>query len=183
VIGVTGSGKTTMAANLACALGLTHVELDALNWEANWISAPLEVFCSRVAEALQAPGWVTDGNYSRVRDTIWRQADTVVWLDYPFLTCFWRLLRRSVRRTVTKETLWNDNRETLRSILFERDAIIPWLFKSYPRRRREYPQLLALPEYAHLQWIRLRAPRQAESWFRAITVAAGGGFDSRAVPD
>ena len=36
VIGVTGSGKTTLAQNLAELLGLVHIELDAIHWGPNW---------------------------------------------------------------------------------------------------------------------------------------------------
>ncbi len=173
VVGVTGSGKTTLASSLAGVLGLTHVELDALRFGPGWSEPPDEVFRRRVVAALSAPGWVVDGNYSRVRDITWKLADTVVWLDYPFLTSFWRLLRRSYRRVVLQEELWNNNRETLTTLLFEKDALIPWFFKTYQRRRREYPQLLALPEYAHLTLIRLRTPRQASAWLDSLRPPVG----------
>ena len=44
VVGVTSSGKSTLAEKLARCLGLNFIELDALNWEPNWQAAPLEVF-------------------------------------------------------------------------------------------------------------------------------------------
>ncbi|WP_423226670.1 AAA family ATPase, partial [Candidatus Amarolinea aalborgensis] len=44
VVGTSGSGKTTLARRLALALGIPHIELDALHWEANWQEAPVEVF-------------------------------------------------------------------------------------------------------------------------------------------
>lgn len=182
VVGVTGSGKSTLAASLAEILGLAHIELDALRFGPNWSEPPDEVFRARVAEALQAPGWVTDGNYSRVRDIIWKQAETVVWLDYPFLLCFFRLLRRSFRRVVFRIELWGGNRETLRGVLFEKDALFPWLFKTFPRRRREYPLLLSQPEYAHLRLIRLRNPRQTAAWLASLG-APGHEFDSQVIPD
>ncbi len=168
VIGVTGSGKTTLAAGLARALGLTHVELDALHWEAGWTEAPLPIFRARVEQALIAPGWVTDGNYFKVRDIIWSQADTVVWLDYAFLTCLWRLTRRSVRRAVRREELWNNNYESWRGLFLSKDSLFLWLFKTHPQRKREYPRLLALPENAHLTLIRLRSPRQASAWLASL---------------
>ena len=37
VVGVTGSGKSTLAGLLAERYGVPHVELDAHNWEANWM--------------------------------------------------------------------------------------------------------------------------------------------------
>ncbi len=183
VVGVTGSGKTSLASRLAGLLGLAHVELDGLRFGPGWSEPPDEVFRQRVVAALSAPGWVVDGNYSRVRDITWKLADTIVWLDYPFLTSFWRLLRRSYRRVVLQEELWNNNRETLRTLLFEKDALIPWFFKTFPRRRREYPHLLAQPEYAHLTLIRLRNPRQADGWLSTLSLLAASGFDSRVVRD
>jgi adenylate kinase family enzyme len=168
VIGVTGSGKTTMASKLARALGLAHVELDALHWEPGWEEAPLPVFRERVEQALLAPGWVTDGNYAKVRDIIWRQADTVVWLDYPFLICLWRLTRRSFRRVARHEQLWNTNVESWRGMFFSKDSLFLWLFKTHPQRRREYPLILAQPENSHLALIRLKSPRQADAWLAAL---------------
>ncbi len=35
VVGTTGSGKTTLAAQLALIAGCPHIELDALHWEPN----------------------------------------------------------------------------------------------------------------------------------------------------
>ena len=114
VVGTSGSGKTTVAFRAAEALGVPHIELDALHWEPNWVEAPRDVFRARVSEATEDDNWVADGNYSKVRDILWEQADTVLWLDYPFHTIFLRLLKRTLRRTYNRERLWNDNRETLR---------------------------------------------------------------------
>jgi adenylate kinase family enzyme len=82
VVGTTGSGKTTLAQQLAERLGYPHVELDALHWEPNWTEAPLDLFRARTAHALAGDTWVVDGNYSKVRDIVWSRADTVVWLEY-----------------------------------------------------------------------------------------------------
>ncbi|MBU0490906.1 MAG: AAA family ATPase [Chloroflexi bacterium] len=168
VVGVTGSGKTTLAGQLARRLGISHVELDAIHWGPNWTPATVDDFRERTAQALAGDAWVTDGNYSKVRDIVWGRADTVVWLDYALPVVLGQLVRRTLRRVVTQEELWNDNRETWRGVLFSRDSIVMWAFKTYRRRRREYPLLFQQPAYAHLTVVRLRSPRSMRRWLAGI---------------
>ena len=85
VYGQTGSGKSTVAARIARCLGVPHIELDAIHWLPGWAEKPLEEFRADVVAALNgcADGWVCDGNYSKVRDLVLAQADSVVWLRLP----------------------------------------------------------------------------------------------------
>jgi adenylate kinase family enzyme len=87
IIGTTGSGKTTLAADVSQTLGLVHIELDALNWQPGWTMVPNEVFRQNVSAAVNGPHWVTDGNYRSVRDLVWERADCLVWLDYALMSC------------------------------------------------------------------------------------------------
>ena len=36
VVGTSGVGKTTLAKDIAAALAIPHVELDALHWDPGW---------------------------------------------------------------------------------------------------------------------------------------------------
>ena len=167
VVGSSGSGKTTLADQLAVRLGVPHIELDALNWEANWIAAPTEVFRERVQAATNAPAWVLDGNYSKARDIVWSRADTLIWLDYSLGLILTRLTRRTARRIFTKQELWSGNRESW-TMPFQLSAdknIFLWTIASYRRRHRDYPAQLALPEYAHLKVLRLKTPRETARLF------------------
>jgi adenylate kinase family enzyme len=71
VVGNSGSGKSTVAAALALALGVPHLELDAVFHQAGWVPLPSDEFRSVVAAAVAGDGWVTDGNYSVVRPLVW----------------------------------------------------------------------------------------------------------------
>ncbi len=164
VVGTSGSGKTTLAFRLARILGVPHVELDAIHWGPNWTPPSREVFRQRTAQALSGNAWVTDGNYSAVRDIIWSRADTVVWLDYALPVVLARVLWRTIWRAFTREKLWNENQERVREAFFSRDSIILWALTTYRRRRREYPLLLGKPEHAHLAVVHLRSPRAARRW-------------------
>lgn len=167
VVGVTGSGKTTLAEQLSHRLNLPHIELDALHWEENWTAVPKHHFRQKVQTALSRESWVVDGNYSKVRDLIWPRAQTLIWLDYPLSFILWRQISRGLRRIVTQEELWNGNRETWRGF-FSRDSLILWAIKTHPRRRREIPQLLKQAEHAHLQVIHLCSAKETEAWLAHI---------------
>jgi len=167
VIGTSGSGKTVLARQIAQYLAIPHVELDALHWEPNWTEVPIHIERKRIVQALSGNRWVIDGNCSRRHDIIWSRSDTVVWLDYPLSVVLGRLLWRTVRRVVTQEELWSGNRETLRQV-FSRDSILLWALQTYSERRREYPILLNLPEYAHLKVVHLRSPQATHNWLSGI---------------
>ncbi len=166
VIGTSGSGKTTVARRIAAARGIPHVELDALHWEPGWQEAPLDVFRSRVAEALAPDAWVVDGNYSKVRDVVHERIDTLVWLDLPFALVMLRVVIRTLRRVLGRLPLWAGNRESFRQSFLSRDSVILWALQTYARNRHRYARLLASPAYAHLRRIRLRGPAEVEDWLR-----------------
>jgi adenylate kinase family enzyme len=168
VVGTTGSGKTTLARRISERLDIPHVELDAIFWGPNWTPAPIEDFGRRIAQALGGQAWVADGNYSRVRDVVWGRADSVVWLDYALPVIMRQLVRRTFRRVVRQEELWNDNRERAWVQLFSRDSLFLWALQTYPRRRREYPLLFERPEYAHLAVVHLRSPRATRDWLENL---------------
>ena len=166
VVGTTSSGKSTLAERLAVELELDFIELDALHWEPNWVEAPVEVFRSHVERATQAQAWVAAGNYHVVRDLVWPRAEAVIWLDYSLWVIFWRLWRRTQKRILFKEELWNGNRERLWTQLkiWSDESLFHWLFKTYWRRKREYPQLFIQPEYSHLKIFYFKTPKDADDW-------------------
>lgn len=163
VVGTTGSGKTTVARELAARLGVPHLELDALHWGPNWSVPSKEEFRARVAGALVGDAWVVDGNYSKVRDIVWGRADTLVWLDYRLIVILRQVIARTVRRAVSGERLWSGNRERFLST-FSRDSIILWALKTYRRRLREYVELPRKAEYSHLSVVRLRSAQETRRW-------------------
>ncbi len=160
IIGTTGAGKTTLGRALAAKFGATFTELDALNWHSGWTLAPN--FAVKVEQAIEAEYWVVDGNYSKVQPAILSCADTVIWLDYSIGTKLWRLLKRTCRRTLMRETLWNGNTETVKAQFFSRNSLFVWLFKTHWKKRRRYETLFAAAP-PHLTLYRLYEPGEAET--------------------
>jgi adenylate kinase family enzyme len=161
VVGCSGSGKTTFARHLAGALGAPHVELDALHWGPDWEPRPPEDFLRDTGTATAGARWVVDGNYRATRDIVWPRATAVVWLNLPFPMVFGRVLRRTLRRVATRETLWAGNRESLWRTVASRESILWWVLTSYRRRRREFAALRRTGAYPHLAWYELRRPRES----------------------
>ena len=126
VIGTTSSGKTTFCRRLAQTLNATYIELDALLWEPNWTEASDEDLFTRVTEAVQAPRWVLDGNYSRTRPITWKNINTVIWLDYSFPRTLWRCISRSIHRAMIQQELWagTGNRESFRRMFSQQSIVL-----------------------------------------------------------
>ncbi|MGE5462306.1 MAG: adenylate kinase [Syntrophothermus sp.] len=170
VVGVTSSGKSTLAERISRYFDMDFVELDALYWEPNWQGAPPEIFRERVERAVRDEKWIVAGNYHVVRDLIWPRAEAVIWLDYPFWTVFWQLTRRTFRRWWKKELLWGTNIEPLyvHFKLWSQESLFHWLIKTYWRRKREIPALFSRPEHQHLQLIRFGHPKETEKWLAEL---------------
>ena len=161
--GISGSGKSTFAAELARRLDVPYIELDALHHGPNWTEASAEELTARVREAMDsAPGgWVIDGNYeSKLGDTVIGAADTIVWLDLPFWLKARRLLRRTHHRITNKVELWSGNRETWRNVLFSRESLFWWMVKGHFRHRRQWPRRYE----GDPRFVRLRSVDEARDW-------------------
>lgn len=165
VVGISGTGKSTVAKELARRLGAPHVELDSLVHGPGWVSTPDEVLFPRVTEAAAGERWVVDGNYAHLRPLVWPRATDVVWLDYPRGLATWRAARRTVGRVVRRTELWNGNTETLREVL-RSDHPIWWSWRQHPAHRAEHEEAVRDPRWPHLTVTRLRTPAATERWLR-----------------
>ncbi|HRE58423.1 MAG TPA: adenylate kinase [Candidatus Kapabacteria bacterium] len=143
VVGTSGSGKTTLAMKIKAALRIPHIHLDSLYWLPNWRERSVEEFRRITKEALSATdSWVCDGNYSAVRDLIWREATHIIWLNYSPGLVFWRGLKRTCRRVFLKEEFIHGNYESFTHAFLSRNSILWWILTTYKVRRKRYPLLL-----------------------------------------
>ena len=168
VVGSSCAGKTTFARALAGALGYSYVELDHLYWSPGWKPKAGQEFRALVSEAAAAEQWVADGNYTVVRDLLWPRATTIIWLNYGFGTVFWRALRRTFRRAVSREELWHGNRESFRRSMLSRESILLWVITTFRRKRRQLGDLRSSGKFPHLSWIEFRRPGDAASYLSSI---------------
>ncbi len=174
ILGRTGSGKTTLATELAAALEVPHVELDSLYFGPDFSTAPLSLLRERTSAAIAGNRWVTDGNKRAVRDLVWPRADTVVWLDFPVYVTLWRLARRARTRTasLSAQAAQSGRRTELPKQMLAAAKGVLTALRSHRGQRREYPLMFSRPENRHLAVARLRSPRATREWLARVTAAA-----------
>ncbi|MET7683854.1 adenylate kinase [Streptomyces sp. NPDC005423] len=167
VAGVTGAGKSTLARTLSDRLGLPFHEMDALyftgpDWAVN------ERLAEDTARVAAGPRWIIDSiGYPDVRDLLWSRADTVVWLDYGRQVVMPRVLRRSLRRSVTRERIFGGNRETWRGWLSGEHPAW-WAWSQHPVRRREIEARSRDPRFAPLDTLRFARPSETAEWLASL---------------
>ncbi|MFJ3225058.1 adenylate kinase [Streptomyces sp. NPDC086783] len=173
VAGISGAGKSTLARALSAQLGLPYHEMDALYFAGpGW--AVSETFAEDVGRIAGSPGWIFDSfGYPEVRDLLWERADTVLWLDYGRGVVMPRVLRRSLRRTLTRERLFGGNRETLAD-WFRADHPAWWAWSRHRARRAEIGRRAEDARFAPLRVERFTTPRQTARWLRSLTEAESG---------
>lgn len=175
-VGTSGSGKTTFAGQLAAAMGVRHVELDAVTWQPGWVALhetdPAE-FVRRAAEAMAGEAWVSCGNYITSRPPLLARATDLVWLDYPRPLVMSRVIRRSFTRAWGREELWpgTGNRETF-SHWFGKEHPIRWAWDTYGRRKRQYEALFGMLAGGPVRTWRVTRPWEAEALIGRLAAEA-----------
>ncbi len=97
VLGCCGAGKSTFATALSSISELELIHLDQYYWKPNW-EEPNPVDWENIVQKLAGkPQWIIDGNYGGTIDIRIRQADTIIYLDYPTWLCLWRVTVRTLK--------------------------------------------------------------------------------------
>jgi adenylate kinase family enzyme len=173
--GISGSGKTALARELARRLALQHLETDALVHREGWRELPDDELRPLVEEVVRGDRWVVDSDYRRKLGTlVLEQADTVVWLDLPLRVSLARLWRRTHRRLRRHELLWNGNTESWRGAFLGWDSLFVYALRKHVTQRHRLPELLRRPELAHLRVVRLRSPEEVRRWLDEVGLTRCG---------
>lgn len=170
-------GKTTLAGRIARCLDVPHTEIDALYHGPDWV--PRTEFLDDVRALVAQPAWVTEWQYSTARPLLTERAELMVWLDLPFATVTLpRVIRRTVRRRLRREELWNGNHEgPLHTLFTDREHIIRWAISTRTKYRTRVPQADA--DHPHLTVVRLRSRREVEHWLTGLREPSRGANRQR----
>ena len=162
IAGTTGVGKSTLARRLADVWTLEYTELDSLFHGPDWTVRP--EFLSEVRRIAEGDRWVSEWNYfsSGGGQILGEGADLAIWLDLPRRIARARLLRRTVRRRIRREPLWNGNIEPPLSTVFRDPShILRWEMRTHATWKTRMP--VVATEY-ELPVVHLRNPREVDQW-------------------
>lgn len=168
IVGVSGSGKTTLARKAATRLDIPHIEIDAVHHLAGW--EPNPNFVADMAHALDVPDWVCDGNYHPVEEIVRGAADVIVCFDLPRRQVMRQVVTRTLRRSFTREELWNGNRESATNLLRwdpERN-IIRWAWVYHRRRLERMRASEQSGAWDHAQVIWVQSHAEADAWLDSL---------------
>jgi adenylate kinase family enzyme len=102
VLGLTNSGKSTLAVALSDRLGIPAVHLDQLQHRpnTNWEPRPEAEFAALHDAAILDPEWIIDGSYSRVMPQRLARATSIIVITDSLATRYWRYFARTLCQKV-----------------------------------------------------------------------------------
>ena len=156
IIGACGSGKTTLGHQLSQKLQIKATDMDELYWLPGWKRRPFQEFVDLVKQATSKEKWIICGNYSKLQHLTLGDADTIIWLDLPFFTLLWRIIKRSIEQAINRSTICNGNRQSFAQFLW----LFNHLFKSYWKKKKRYRRLKEV--FTEAQWIHLENSSQVQ---------------------
>jgi len=172
VVGSSGSGKTTVAREIAARLDVPFLELDAVRHADGWDSTPDPEFQRIIGRFATQDQWVIDGNYTShgARDLVWPRADTIVWSDTSRPVVMRSVIARTLRRVVTREKLWNGVTEPFTN-LYSPDPyenIIVWAWTRFDHVRDSYEAATTDGSWDHASVFRLRTRREVRDFLSEL---------------
>lgn len=107
IFGKPGSGKSTFSQKLADVLSIPLHYLDLIEYDPNGGKLCKELFIKKHEELLAQPSWIIDGlgtaeTFKQRLD----EADTLVYIDLPYWTCYWLVTKRLLKGIFTRPKGW-----------------------------------------------------------------------------
>lgn len=97
IIGISASGKSTVAKAIAKNTGLPLFRMDQLFWDSNLKEIPEEEYLKEHRVLIEKGEWVIEGYIDEKMSERLSRADLVLYLDYSGIRCVWQLIQRWIR--------------------------------------------------------------------------------------
>jgi adenylate kinase family enzyme len=90
IVGLPGSGKSSLARQLSQEMQVPHIEVDKYG-------------INEVENEIRKTDWILEGHFTKVRSLVLPHVDRLIWLDPPLWKTHYRVLKRGLsHRMVSK---------------------------------------------------------------------------------
>lgn len=118
VFGKPGSGKSTLSKALASATGIPLHQLDSIVYKRNGELVDRQTYDEAHETILSSDSWIIDGfgpmdSFNQRLNA----ADTLVYIDLPYLTSYWFVTKRLLKGLIEKPEGWPDGSSVLKGTL------------------------------------------------------------------
>ncbi len=161
IIGCGGAGKSTLARQLGEQTGLPVVHLDKLFWKPGWEESSEEEMDIKISRELEKSQWIMDGNYNRTLPRRLECCDTVIWLDYPRLTCLLGVLKRVITNCGTVRPDMGEGCAERFDMEF-----LKWVWNFNEKHRSRFHGLREQTPNVH--WLILKSRRKARAFLKSM---------------
>lgn len=163
IFGGPGTGKTTLARELATRLDLPHTPLDEILFAPDG-TLSLAEFRDRAAAITDGDRWIVEGNFAKLADVTWHRADVLIWLDYRLALIVWRIVSRSLRQLTGRETDTQAERLTWRRAFVDRRSLLRTAIRKYRHNRPRYIHQVEQTSALGVHVLRMRSTAQTCRW-------------------
>ena len=110
-----------------------------------------------------------DGNFGILKELTWNLADIVIWIDYDFNEVFYRAIKRTFIRIITKMEVCNGNVLTINCLLNDwKRCVIYKVWKDHYKINKEVIPNHFIKSFPNKKIIRLTSPYQCEKWLKGL---------------
>ena len=116
ILGRGGAGKSVLARQLSTLTGIPAIELDSVFWQQGATPTSAEEWVARQRDLVAGKAWILDGDlgpYDSGLSSRLAVADTIIVLDFGFVRCAWRTLRRGREQAEYWRWVWSYRRRSL----------------------------------------------------------------------
>lgn len=159
IIGISGTGKSTLARKLSAKLNIPTFHLDTFIWKENWVEASQSKVEKNIKNVINKEIWIIEGFISPCATLKLEAADTIMYLDY----AGWRAALGGLRR-------WWQNRGKVRPEMpagcVEK---LDWKYLKVMWKRMERQEIEDAIQGYKNKTKRFKSPRETKRFLKTIS--------------
>jgi adenylate kinase family enzyme len=161
IVGITGAGKSTLSRRISKKTGLTVYHMDTLFWRGEWQEVPEKEYVEAHQKILRENDrWIIEGWVSEAMADRLRQADLIIYLDYPgWLAAAHYVERWQKHRIVARPELPKESRDRFKFRRF---------FLSFFRSERPQIEKALLQAADPAKIVRITSMEQMEDYLESV---------------